>query len=251
MPPWWSRCVNYVVACVLVLAAVRGLLRSQFRLDTVSYVRVSSVLGLRSSTTPFEKKKRVSFVNASEASLLTHLIVVCGHAVTMSEDLSSVASSDAAWYLLDYQRERDLPQQFVSHVRRGVELAAADPRALLIFSGGQTRADAGPRSEAQSYFFVAEHFQWFGRPLAASHASTEEHARDSFENLLFSVCRFAEITNTYPRKITVVSFDFKQRRFEELHAHALRYPAERFAYEAMPTAPFARFDRATPASRSR
>lgn len=39
-----------------------------------------------------------------------------------------------------------------------------------------------------------------------SRALTEEHARDSFENLLFSVCRFRELTGRYPQNITV-SFD--------------------------------------------
>lgn len=34
-------------------------------------------------------------------------------------------------------------------------------------------------------------------------AMTEEHARDSFENLLFSVCRFRELTGKYPHNITV------------------------------------------------
>lgn len=34
-------------------------------------------------------------------------------------------------------------------------------------------------------------------------ALTEEHARDSFENLLFSVCRFRELTGMYPYNITV------------------------------------------------
>jgi hypothetical protein len=34
-------------------------------------------------------------------------------------------------------------------------------------------------------------------------ALTEEHARDSFENLLFSVCRFRELTGTYPYNINV------------------------------------------------
>lgn len=37
-------------------------------------------------------------------------------------------------------------------------------------------------------------------------ALTEEHARDSFENLLFSVCRFRELTGTYPQNITVSSY---------------------------------------------
>lgn len=37
-------------------------------------------------------------------------------------------------------------------------------------------------------------------------ALTEEHARDSFENLLFSVCRFRELTGSYPHNITVSPF---------------------------------------------
>lgn len=42
-----------------------------------------------------------------------------------------------------------------------------------------------------------------------SRALTEEHARDSFENLLFSVCRFRELTGKYPQNITVSSVYFK------------------------------------------
>ena len=34
-------------------------------------------------------------------------------------------------------------------------------------------------------------------------ALTEEYARDSFENLLFSVCRFRQLTGAYPANITV------------------------------------------------
>jgi hypothetical protein len=43
-----------------------------------------------------------------------------------------------------------------------VELAARDQDALLLFSGGETRKDAGPRSEAQSYWAIAESKGWFG-----------------------------------------------------------------------------------------
>ena len=43
-----------------------------------------------------------------------------------------------------------------------MEAAALDPRALLIFSGGQTRAAAGPRNEGWSYYRVAEYFDWWG-----------------------------------------------------------------------------------------
>jgi hypothetical protein len=60
--------------------------------------------------------------------------------------------------------------------------------------------------------------------------ATEEFATDSFTNLLYSICRFHQITGSYPRKITVVSFSFKQARFEDYHAHALHWPAELFSY---------------------
>lgn len=58
----------------------------------------------------------------------------------------------------------------------------------------------------------------------------EEFARDSYENLLFSICRFHEITAAYPRHITVVGFGFKTRRFVDLHRRAIRFPAANFVY---------------------
>ena len=44
----------------------------------------------------------------------------------------------------------------------GVQAAAADGGAVLLFSGGYTRADAGQVSEAGSYWQVADALQWFG-----------------------------------------------------------------------------------------
>jgi hypothetical protein len=37
----------------------------------------------------------------------------------------------------------------------------------------------------------------------------EDYARDSFENLLFSICRFKEVTGNYPARVTVVGYTFK------------------------------------------
>lgn len=51
-----------------------------------------------------------------------------------------------------------------------------------------------------------------------------------FLHRLFSLCRFREVTGSYPERVTVVSFAFKQRRFAEMHAHALQYPSSRFIY---------------------
>ena len=103
---------------------------------------------------------------------------------------------------------------FVDHIRTGVEAAAADPLSLLLFSGGDTRAEAGPRSEAGSYWGVADAAEWYGHAEVRTRALTEDGARDSYENLLFAVCRFYEVVGRYPARVTVVGYDFKRARFE-------------------------------------
>jgi hypothetical protein len=196
------------------------------------------------------------------------------------------------------------PQSFIDHIALGVQAAAQDPTALLLFSGGQTRRAAGPRSEGLSYWQVADAAGWFNatgvreraftevgaarRPLGAcrprldaGHASwlrcagaqawgpppthtppprhryrhpgapppcptptkrthqtptkprppgLQEHARDSFENLLFSLCRFYELAGHYPQHVTVVSYRLKERRFQGLHRAALGWPEGRFSF---------------------
>lgn len=152
-------------------------------------------------------------------------IIVAGHSVVT--DFSRL-EEDAGWALLDFQRGE--PKKYIGHVRRATELAATDPASLLIFSGGQTRASAGPRSEAQSYWSIADHYAWFGAPAVRDRAITEEFARDSFENLLFGICRFREYTGQWPDGVTMVSWHFKRERFG-LHRAAIRWPEERFHYE--------------------
>jgi len=62
----------------------------------------------------------------------------------------------------------------------------------------------------------------------------EDASLDSFQNVLFSIARFRELTGVYPTRITVVGHDFKRRRFEELHRLVLRWPKHRFTYEGVP-----------------
>ncbi|KAH6835240.1 transmembrane protein [Perilla frutescens var. hirtella] len=164
-----------------------------------------------------------------------NLVMVAGHSIYTSSSCEKVDKEDA-WFLESYQKHPGQAATFVTHIEKGVEIAATDDAALLLFSGGETRKDAGPRSEAQSYWTVAESKQWFGkRDNVRSRALTEEHARDSFENLLFSVCRFRELTGTYPQNITVVGYDFKEERFVHLHRSAIRFPEGRFLYSGTPS----------------
>lgn len=60
--------------------------------------------------------------------------------------------------------------------------------------------------------------------------TTENHALDSYQNLLFSIARFREFTGHFPERITVVGYGFKKARFTDLHRKAIRWPLKRFHY---------------------
>ncbi|KAL6318409.1 hypothetical protein AAG906_041172 [Vitis piasezkii] len=82
---------------------------------------------------------------------LQNLVMVAGHSVFTSSSCGKVDKEDS-WFLESYQKH-------------------PDDGALLLFSGGETRKDAGPRSEAQSYWAVAESEGWFGQFLSLSFSS--------------------------------------------------------------------------------
>jgi hypothetical protein len=125
-----------------------------------------------------------------------------------------------------------LPAAIVGHIKAGIQEAADDSQSLLVFSGGETRASTGPETEGSSYYRVTDAMNLWpvGDNTLRARTVTEEFATDSYQNLLFSICRFYEVTGSYPNKITMVSFTFKQRRFETLHIPALRWPANQFKY---------------------
>jgi hypothetical protein len=169
---------------------------------------------------------------------LNDLIIVAGHApfkettITVPEH----PEQDHAWVLQSFQIGE--PPLYVSHIQRGVELLKQNPDALLIFSGGYTRREAGLRwSEAETYRAIARHFQWWtsAATLAGDlekRVTTEDFSRDSFENLLFSICRFQQVTGRYPRKVIVISWAFKQERFDR-HRIAIGFPADRFEFQGV------------------
>mmetsp|Transcript_40594 Transcript_40594/g.126994 ORF Transcript_40594/g.126994 Transcript_40594/m.126994 type:complete len:328 (-) Transcript_40594:865-1848(-) len=175
-----------------------------------------------------------------------HLVMVAGHAVVDFRSgyatQATALRKDAAWVLEDYQRNRGVPGALLWHIQRGVEETAADPKALLVFSGGQTRPAAAPASEALSYWLAAEAHGWWGHPEVRNRALLEEYARDSFENLLFAVARFREASGSFPHRFTVVSYAFKRSRFASQHAAALRIPEAAFNFVSEPPSALARFD---------
>jgi hypothetical protein len=151
-------------------------------------------------------------------------VIVAGHAIC-TDPADPYAESN--WILLPFQRNE--VSCYIGHIEAGVRAAAADPASLLVFSGGYSRPEAGPLAEATSYFWIADRLGWFGHPEVRSRAITEEFARDSYENLLYSLCRVREYAGHFPAHASFVSWQFKQERFH-LHRESIRWPDGRFTY---------------------
>jgi len=152
------------------------------------------------------------------------LIIVPGHGVYVGKKATDT-SGDDKWVGI-FPGEGSY---YTEHARVGVELAAKNPEALLVFSGGQTREPAGRRSEAESYFDIASQWNWWGYEGVQNRTVLESFARDSLENVLFSVLLFKERAGYFPDKVTVVGWKFKKERFL-LHSQALGIPSGIFDY---------------------
>lgn len=61
----------------------------------------------------------------------------------------------------------------------------------------------------------------------------EEEATDSFQNLLFSILRFRNVTGRYPKQIRVITHAFKAKRFLELHAPTIKWPKSRIQIQGI------------------
>ncbi|KAF8256908.1 hypothetical protein EI94DRAFT_1671780 [Lactarius quietus] len=168
----------------------------------------------------------------SSVSALDHLVIVPGHGIWTGVHPEEAENEDA-WILASYQRGRGRPSIFHAHIARGSQIASEDPKALLIFSGGYT-SPLSATSEGESYLHFARTTGLLPSADTFTRATTEDAALDSFQNVLFSIARFRELTGAYPSRITIVGHNFKRRRFEQLHRRALHWPKLHFTYEGVP-----------------
>lgn len=176
-----------------------------------------------------------------------HLVVVAGHGIFLGGNIADWQREDM-WALEPHQRNSNsiLVKTALEHIRSALEfLWREGDESVVIFSGGQSRPQSGPKSEALTYYQLAEYHHFFPPPTFANVSQSslqsaienvkkrvfaEEFARESLENVLFSICRFFEVAGRYPSRLTVVGFEYKRKRFEELHRKALRWPSDRFRY---------------------
>ncbi|KAJ7594674.1 hypothetical protein C8J56DRAFT_1161250 [Mycena floridula] len=155
---------------------------------------------------------------------LKHLVIVPGHAIWTGTTLEE-RFNESTWILEPYQKGLGL-DVFFKHIHGAAEIVNNDDEALLVFSGGQTRSGS-TTTEAESYMRLALAAKLFDRDTSAT---TDDHALDSYQNLVFSIARFHEYTGNYPMKITVVGYEMKRARFVDLHRAAIRFPIDKFEY---------------------
>lgn len=172
-------------------------------------------------------------VNMPSHTTYTHLVLVCCHATFRGGN----PDDEHSWILQAFQKSDTATGKvgehhtFMQHIAAGTSILAKDPAALLLFSGGKTQTQVNT-TEAESYQRVSSIMNsWQDDMLddlsLAARCGVETHATDSMQNLLFSILRFRHLTGTYPAQVTVITHAFKELRFLELHASALKYPASR------------------------
>jgi hypothetical protein len=179
--------------------------------------------------------------SSSSLSSYTNLIIVCGHATYLGD---GTHTTEDQWLLSPFQRsnpswrKRSEHETFLSHIHLAALTAQHDPRAMIIFSGGRTTpttTNPTSRSEAEGYALILLHLAR-SNPLLFSREiqfALETHATDSYQNLLFSLLRFRQLTGAYPRDITVITHAFKQARFLDQHAPAIKWPAHRIRVQGL------------------
>lgn len=135
----------------------------------------------------------------SQTNRPSKLVVVTGHAVYDKDKDQWLGARGG------YKQGVKLAQ----HVRDGYQLCQQESgAAALCLSGGRTRRNIG-KSEAQGMLDYAnsERLSCTGKVLL------EEYARDSFENVFYSLLAFHETFHGWPQHVTLVSWKFKVLRF--------------------------------------
>ncbi|KAK4541492.1 hypothetical protein LTR36_007938 [Oleoguttula mirabilis] len=104
---------------------------------------------------------------------------------------------------------------------------------LVMFSGGRTTDSTLSEAESYQQVFQGINLSVNGSSLSMGRTAIEDRATDSYQNLLFSILRFRKLVGQYPQTVTLITHAFKERRFPELHAAAIKWPRSRLRVQGI------------------
>lgn len=167
-------------------------------------------------------------VNYADYSTIRNLVMLPCHAIYKGK---GTGENFDDWNLEEFQKEGNDNLAWIKQIQQCVNLI--DNETIVIISGGKTKR-YGNISESFSYLnLILQNWDKFicsgdakdeyevKKEQMANLIFLEEYAKDSFENLLYSICRFKEITKKFPQKVTIVGYKFKETRFVKNHSEAL------------------------------
>lgn len=129
------------------------------------------------------------------------------------------------WLLEPFQKQSEDHISFFKHLELSLlELHNNIGNSALVISGGYTK-DKIEKSESSSYLQLAENVGFLKNPYFRKNTNIliDEFARDSYENILYSLITFYKRFHKLPNKITIIGFGFKRERFLSSHLVTLGY----------------------------
>jgi len=200
--------------------------------ELASVDRNTSKLKSNPSGRPTGAVKGVLSPASMETGTAKHLVVACCHGTyhrSREGFTPKGPTNEDNWILQSFQRSDPRTGKegehltFIKHINAAVSLLREDPNAMLVFSGGKTQTQIDV-TEAASYLQCCKDV---GKLENTDRMALEDQATDSYQNLLFAVLVFRRRVGLYPERITVVTHAFKERRFLELHARAIKWPEDK------------------------
>ncbi|KAI9735993.1 MAG: Phosphoglucomutase-3 [Cirrosporium novae-zelandiae] len=156
-------------------------------------------------------------LNPNHNEELTHLIIVCCHAIWLSGP--TAGADEKEWLIEPFQRGE--VETFIGHLGRGCEVLKEGG----LGKSAPTKLNKTSLSEAQSYLSLIVARNLLPKELLP-YAVTDEYATDSYQNTLFPILKFHRLSKRWPQHITLISHAFKRPRFEELHLQSIGWPKE-------------------------
>jgi hypothetical protein len=158
----------------------------------------------------------------------SHLIAVCCNTI-YTGSASSNPYQEENWDLKPYQASSPTQEgehkTYLAHIQAAVRTREQHPTGIIVFSGAATSSSYPTLSEAQSYLNALQALGTAKDEI--NKVLLDESATDSFQNVIFSIMSFRKHHGYYPSEITIVAHAFKKKRLLNLHAKAIRWPADR------------------------